>query len=383
MRILMVTTYFHPIVGGMERQALALAKALNHAGHTVTVATCRFPQLGPREVIDGIQVHRVIRPRARGVLYAASYLSSLSAFLVRWRRHYDLIHVHLLYLDAVAAGLLRARLGKPVLVKAACGGAFGDVARLSRVPGRWLFRAGLRHVDRIVAISRQIREELVGYGLPSARIMHIPNGVDAERFRPSSAREPLRQRLGLRGNVAIFAGRLDPQKSLPVLIDAWTIVASRLSDATLLPVGGGDQTEELKRLVQQRNLSARVLFCAEQPDVLPYLQAADLFVLPSLAEGMSNALLEAMACGLPCVATRIGGNLELIRDGDNGRLVEPNDPSRLAEALLEMLGDGEGSHRMGLAARQTVEERYAMPRITEQYLHLYRELLNGTAGATR
>ncbi|MBI3321372.1 MAG: glycosyltransferase family 4 protein [Candidatus Omnitrophica bacterium] len=376
-RVLMVATYFHPIVGGTERQAFALAKGLLKQGHSVTVATCRFPHLGAFEVVDGIPIHRVIRPHARGAVYAMSYLSSLMAFLVRWRRQYDVIHTHFLYLDAAAAGFLRTRLHKPVVAKAACGGTFGDVARWRRVPFGSLFRPALKQVDCIVALSRQVKEELLAYGLQSSRIVQVPNGVETERFRPADRRDVIRRTLGWQGRIVVFVGRLAPQKGLLNLLEAWAQVAPRLSDATLLLIGSGPQEEQLKRLARRLDLERRLRFVGEQADVLPYLQAADLVVLPSLAEGMSNALLEAMACGLPCVASRIGGNVELVTDGENGCLVEPGHPEQLAEAITRLLQDEQARRRFGAEGRHRVERHYAMGRITERYLTLYRDLLNG------
>ena len=379
MRILMVSTYFHPIVGGAERQALGLAKELIKAGHSVTVATCRFSGLSASEIVEGIQVHRAIRPIARGPVYATSYLASLIAFLIRERRRYDLIHAHLLFLDAAAAGALRARVRKPVVAKAACGGAHGDVARLKQTPFGSLVFSGVRRADRIVATSRQVEQELVGHGVERRRIIQIPNGVDTERFRPAADRDAVRRAMRLTGRVVVFVGRLHPQKGLTTLCEAWAVVAARCPDATLLMVGGGPQDAELKQLTGRLQLADRIRFCGEQRDVLPSLQAADLFVLPSLSEGLSNALLEAMACGLACVATRIGGNVDLVTDGETGLLVEPGHPQALAEAMIRVLDDEAARKRLGAAARLLVEGHYTMTAVSRQYLALYAELLNGGA----
>lgn len=376
MRILMVATYFHPIVGGAERQAFALAKALLRRGHSVCFATCRFPGLAAFEIVEGIPIHRVIRPVYRGAVYAGSYLASLMAFLVRWRRHYDLIHAHLLFLDAYAAGAIRAVLQKPVLAKAAGGGAFGDVSRLRRVPFSAWLRSGLRRVDRLVAPSREILEELIGHGFSATRIVEIPNGVDTEWFRPAADREAIRRALGLHGRVVSFAGRLAPEKGLPVLLEAWERVTSTLSDARLLLFGTGPQEQMLREQAQRLRCSDRVVFCGERPGLLPYFQASDLFVLPSLSEGMSNALLEAMACGRACIASRVGASGELITDGVNGLLVEPGDADGLAVALLRALADPEAAARLGSEARRTVEAGYSMTMVADRYVQLYQELIH-------
>lgn len=124
-------------------------------------------------------------------------------------------------------------------------------------------------------------------------------------------------------------------------------------------------------------MSERVIFLGHQEDVRPYLQASDVFALPSLAEGMANSLLEAMATGLPCVGTRVGGIVDLIVDGISGLLVEPGDAHRLAEAILRLLQDPDLATNLGVAARRTVERGYSIEQVAEQYVKLYQEMLNG------
>lgn len=381
MQVLMYTSLFHPLpfVGGSERQAHALAKALIRRGHSVTVVTQRFPHLTRFEVIEGIHVYRQILAVGHArPMYGLSYLLSSAASLLRHWRRYQIIHVHHLYLDAFAAGLLRRFFRKPVLAKAACGGYVGDMARLRRIRLSPLFFAAARRLDRIVAISDQIHEELIDHGFDPTRIVRIPNGVDTERFHPVLDREAAKRSLGLQGKLVSFAGRLDPQKGLVFLLQAWAGVAGKQPNATLLLLGTGPQEGELKEVADRLGMSERVRFLGQQGDIRPYLQASDVFALPSLAEGMSNGLLEAMATGLPCVGTRVGGNVDLIVDGLNGLLVEPSNAPRLAEAILRLLQDPDIATNLGVAARRTVDRGYSIEQIADQYVKLYQEMLNGT-----
>lgn len=377
--ILMYSNLFPPLpfIGGSERQAHALAKALIRRGHAVTVVTQRFPHLPPVEVIEEIQVYRGIVTLGRGPIYGLSYLLSSTLSLLRHRRRHQIIHVHHLYLDAFAAGLMSRFLRRPVLAKVACGGYVGDMARLKRTRLSPLFFAALRRLDRIVAISDQIQEELVDHGFEAKRIVRIPNGVDAEGFHPVRDREAAKRALGLRGKLVSFAGRLDPQKGLMYLLQAWQTVAAKEPDATLLLLGTGPQEGELKESAGRLGMSERVIFLGHQEDVRPYLQASDVFALPSLAEGMANSLLEAMATGLPCVGTRVGGIVDLIMDGISGLLVEPGDAHRLAEAILRLLQDPDLATKLGVAARRTMERGYSIEQVAEQYVKLYQEMLNG------
>ena len=380
LRVLMVTTHFHPDVGGTERQAHGLARELLKRGHLVRVGTHRPRGLRAFETVDGVPVYRVIRPFGRGAVYAGSYVASLIRLLIQWRSHYDVIHAHLLFLDAVAAGWMRARLKKPVIGKAACGGSFGDVARLQRLPFRGAFVSALRNLDRMVAPSRQVEAELCAFGFSLERIVRIPNGVDLSQFAPASDRDAVRRALRVRGRVVCCVGRLDPQKGLAVLVEAWRRVVAAFPDVHLWLIGKGPQEHELRRVAERLGLADRVWFGGGQPDVRSYLQAADIFVLPSLAEGMSNALLEAMACGLPCVATRIGGNEELITDRVNGVLVAAGDSNALADAIIRLFNDSAMAARMGRQTRQTVEQHYDLHAIADRYLTVYEDVLRHANG---
>ena len=374
----MCSSLFHPFIGGSERQAQALAKALVRRGHSVSVVTQRFRHLPPSEVIEGIPIHRQILAIEHGPIYGLSYLLSLTSFLLHHRKRYQIIHVHHLYLDSFAASLVRRFLRKPVLAKVACGGYVGDMARLKRTRFSPLFFAVLRRLDRIVAPSAQIHEELIDHGFDPKRIVRIPNMVDTEKFHPIVDREAAKRSLGLQGKLVSFAGRLDPQKGLMFLLQAWEMVAAKQPDVTLFILGKGPQEDELKELADRLGISKRVVFLGEKWDVKPYFQASDVFVLPSLAEGMSNVLLEAMATGLPCIVTRVGGNLDLIEDGINGLLVEPRDAHQLSEAILRLLQDHDFAINLGRAARQTVERGYSMKEVADRYIKLYQELLDET-----
>ncbi|MFQ5880867.1 MAG: glycosyltransferase family 4 protein [Candidatus Methylomirabilales bacterium] len=376
MQILMCTSLFHPFIGGSERQAQVLAKALIRRGHAVTVVTQRFPHLPPFEVIEGVPVYRDILTLGRGPVYGLSYLLSSALSLLRHRGRYQIIHVHHLYLDAFAAAVMGRFLRRPALAKVACGGYVGDMARLRQTLFSPLFFSLARRLDRIVAISSQIREELINHGFDPNKIVMIPNGVDTEKFHPVVDREAAKRSLGVQGKLVSFAGRLHPQKGLIFLLQAWERVVAKQADATLLLLGRGPQERQLREMADRLGISHRVTFLGEKGDVRPYFQASDVFVLSSLAEGMSNVLLEAMATGVPCVATRVGGNVDLVGDGINGLLVEPRNAHQLAEAILCLLQDPDFGTNLEVAARQTVEHGYSVEQVAGQYLKLYQELLD-------
>jgi glycosyltransferase involved in cell wall biosynthesis len=230
-----------------------------------------------------------------------------------------------------------------------------------------------------VAVSRALADEAVGLGVSPERIVFIPNGVDTALYHAvaASQRAELRGRLGLPdGPLALFVGRLHPVKLLSVLLYAWERVAERCGDAHLLLVGDGPQRAELEQQVATAGLGDRVTFLGAVADPVLYYQTANVFVLPSASEGLSNAMLEAMACGLPVVVTAVSGAADVVRDGKNGKLVPPNKPNALAEILIELIEDVEQRLELGDQARRTVARHYSMEAMGARYEQLYLALLS-------
>jgi len=175
----------------------------------------------------------------------------------------------------------------------------------------------------------------------------------------------------------MFTGRLHPQKNLPLLLEAWSVVA-RQHPANLILIGPGSDRQPLTELAGTLGIADRVQFVGAVDDPADYLRAAEVFVLPSLAEGMSNSLLEAMSTALPCVVSGIGGNTDLIADGQTGRLVRTASPQAWSQTLLELLENPGDARRLGLAARRRIEEEFALNVVVDRYLELYRRMIDGS-----
>lgn len=374
LRVAMVIHGYYPLIGGPERQLTALAPALAARGVDIHVITRRTPDLASFETIAGVSVHRL---PALGTRVTRSITFTLAAVRRIARLRADLIHAHDLYSPATIALLAKRLRNTPVVVKVPRGGDLGSINRLiSRELGRQRMAWLRREVDAFITISRDIDRELDAIGVPSDRRAAIPNGVDSTRFTPLSRPERvrLRQTLDLPpdGLVTIFTGRLATEKGLDDLLTAWSAVRSSHSGALLLLVGSGDQ----RRTLEDR-AGEGVRFAGSVLDVAPYLQAADLFVLPSVAEGLSNSLLEAMSTGLPCLATAVGGTPDLIDHGRNGWLVPPGEPTHLRQAILGLLANAELRRKLGRRARQHVETQYSLSRIADEMHELYRRLVFG------
>ncbi len=377
--VVMLVNEFPPLkVGGGERQAERLAVELARQGVRVGVLTRGRSDLPGDEERNGFWVHRVF-PLGIGKLRSLSFVLGAMFYLWRRRADYQLIHAHLAFAPAVAAALIGPALGRRVIIKFGNSGRFGDV-QVSQATLRGRLKLALlrRRADVVIALEPGMQAELKAAGFP--RIVRMPNGIAGREFRPPAERAQFKARLGLAGGeVMIYVGRLSPQKALPNLLRAAVDVFQQRPQARLVLVGDGPEAERLRALRAELGIAKQVRFAGNVADVRPYLWAADLFVLPSLSEGMSNALLEAMAAGLPCVATNVGAAAEMLDDGACGVLVPPGERAQLTSALLELLTDPQLRARLGAAAQRRVAERYDIVAVAAAYRRLYEALWNRSA----
>jgi glycosyltransferase involved in cell wall biosynthesis len=291
--------------------------------------------------------------------------------LARWlaANPVDLAYVSMLKHDAyVAVGQGRRR-GFPVVLRPEGAGATGDLAWQSWGRfGRSIARR-CKQADAVVSISREITLELLSAGYEPARIHALPNGVPVPArpwsVRPGWSSSPR----------AVYVGRLAPEKGLETLVDAWPSVRAEYPRARLVLVGEGPERPALQAQVERLGLSDAVELAGYAEDPSGRLRDADLFVLPSREEGMSIALLEAMALGIPLVATAIPGNRPLVQDGVHGRLVPPDNPQALARVLCEQWADFDRAVAQGQSARRRVNAEFSIAAVARKHMDLFRDLL--------
>jgi glycosyltransferase involved in cell wall biosynthesis len=385
MNVCMLSSRFYPIIGGAEQQAQRLSRRMRERGINAFVVTCRYRGLSPDESIDGIPVHRIrtiyrgMEPREK--IPSLHMMAGLLGYLIRNARRIDIIHVHGAGKMAMIANAAKRLIGRPVVVKIAtastAGTGEGDLYSAETAPLGSARLFLLKASDALIATTEQIRQELLDRGAPTHRIALIPNGVDTGRLTPPTPEEKriLREKLNITGEtVSLFVGRLIKRKGVDTLLRAWGDVVVEFPDAVLLVAGAGEEEETLKGAARSLGLGANVVFvgAVDPAKIGSYFKAADICIFPSRSEGMPNVLLEAMSCGVPVVASAIGGVVDVITSGENGLLVQPDDHGALAAAVKRVLA-GAGTV-FGEKGRKTVIEGYSLDTVTDRYIELYEAL---------
>lgn len=231
--------------------------------------------------------------------------------------------------------------------------------------------------EAIVAVSEDVKTKLVRFtGMRISKVHVVCNGVDTDVFRPDThVRSRARQEWGISEEAVVFGtvGRLVPVKDQATLLHAFALLCRREPRAVLVIIGDGELRETLRALARELEIDARVHFMGQRQDIHRLLPGMDVFMLSSESEGLSVSLLEALACSLPAIATRAGGNPELIHDGVNGQLVAVGNRVEMAEAMHSLSQDPELRQRMGRQARAGCMERYSFAAMIHAYERLYEQ----------
>lgn len=371
---------FRPFVGGAERQAEKLAVALAAAGCRVTIITPRLDPDSPgREEVSDVTIERFpLADLSRG--YPVPGIALLNIPYILWQvaravsarlQGADVLHCHLASLQSAGAALAGRIAGIPLLCKAATADDQSDLGEIKKTGASgwlmaWLVRT---FIQNWVATTAAVAMALVRAGIEPNKIVRIPNGVELADGL-NRARQVGRVRRFL------YLGRLSKtaHRDVPTLVRAFARMASKHSDLELAIVGGGDLLDETKQLAKTCIGQDRILMpgfdCPEK-----WLAWADCFVLPSRLEGLSNALLEAMAAGLPCIANDIPPNREVLDDGNAGVLVPVDNCEALEKAMLDMVESSGRAAHFALKAKQRAEQCYSIKAVAARYVRLYESLL--------
>jgi glycosyltransferase involved in cell wall biosynthesis len=380
MSVLMFCPQFRPVVGGAERQAEKLAGALTEAGCRVTILTPRLdPDSPDSERVNQVTIERFpLTDLARR--YPVSGVAVLNIPYIVWQiaravwprlKGADVLHCHLASLQTVGAALASRIAHVPVLCKAATADHHSDLGEIRKTgaSGRlvaWLVRT---LIQTWVATTAAVEAALIRAGVEPRKIVRIPNGVELPD-------EPSTRGGAERVRGFLYMGRLSMNtgRDVPTLVRAFDRLATIYPDLELAIVGGGELLEETRRLAETCAARDRIhLPGFDRPE--KWLAWADCFVLPSRREGLSNALLEAMAAGLPCIANDIPPNREVLDDGKAGVLVPVENCDALEAAMRDMVDDVGKARRFALTAKERAERCYSIRAVADRYTHLYESLL--------
>jgi len=374
----MLSDYYPPHVGGgVERVVSELCGGLVRKGHTVRVLTLAT-RPAPAEQVDGAA--SVVRVPATDLTTAVGFQFAVSVRLPfalrRQAREFrpDVVHAHNFFFRTTEAAALPGLGlgGVPLVTTLHLGRPEGGSPFLRFLMRGYEATAGrviVRRTSHVTAVSEAVAahaRRMTGGRVP---VTTVPNGVDLDRFRPASPAEPVTRK------VVLFVGRFVPNKGPDVLLRSAPAVLAQHPETSFLFVGDGPMHSRLERLARSLSVSHAVHFPGLRNDVDDLMRDASVFARPSHLEGLPLTVLEAMASGLPVVATPVGGTPELVRDGETGYLVPPDDPEALAGAICSLLDDPQHARRMGRRGRATVEAGYGWDSVTERTEDVYREVL--------
>jgi sugar transferase (PEP-CTERM/EpsH1 system associated) len=362
-------------VGGLENGVVNLVDNLPEYRHAI-VALTEITQFRERIRAADVAFVAMHKPPGHGVwIYPQLY---------RLFRQMKPAVVHTRNLAALEMTVAAFAAGVPVRVHGEHGRDVGDLDGSS--PRHWWIRRAYRpFVHHYVALSADLERYLVRrVGVRPARIAQIYNGVDTVRFAPASVREPIAgcpfddPRLLVFGGV----GRMVAVKDPVTLVRAYVELRARADHVRLMMIGDGPLRATALDVARNAGLERDVWMPGERGDVPALLRGMDCFVLPSLGEGISNTILEAMATGLPVIATDVGGNAELVRQGVTGRLVRAGDSHALAQAMLDVVHDRATFERAGAAGRSRALSQFSLDGMIRRYRNLYDTLLRASAART-
>jgi len=359
--------------GGAETQLVNLAIKLKERGWDVQVVSMLPPQAYINELkssnipVESLNINRD-KPDPRGIFRLAKII---------WRERPQIVHSHMIHANLLAR-FIRLFTPIPILICTAHStqesGKRGSL-RIREI----MYRVTDSLCDITTQVSRFGLERYIQVGaVPRHKIIFIPNGIDTNRFYPSyETGRNLRHNLGLNDEfVWLAVGRFEEAKDYPTMVQAFRLILQEYENTILLIAGQGSLKKEIEQYAKQLHIREKIIFLGVRKDIPELMNVADAYVMSSAWEGLPMVLLEAAATGLPIVATNVGGNGEVVLDGESGFLVPPQNSKALAESMLKLMSlEPDERRKMGERGRKHIEENYSLDRVIEQWEILYKKLL--------
>ena len=386
LRLVLVTRRYWPLVDETENLLASMAAEFARQGVQVTVLTARKQADWPERVVcQGVPIVRLWHPPPE-VCGEFRYRRALTRWLRMHASEFDLAYVCGLRRDAGAALAAARSAGFPVVLRAERAGLSGDLHWQLEARGGARLKRACYQADALVAPCRAVEREFIAAGYPRGRIHRLTNGVpmvptrtadDRLAARVALAEEHVWLEMLPQAPLAVAAGPLEESHGFNHLVAGWPGIVARWPNARLWIVGQGSCRGKLLTQIEALGMSSWITLPGAFDELEDVLAAADLFVLPALEEGMSPALLQAMAMGLPIVATDIPAHRELIVANEHGLLVPAEDSDALTAAMECLLDDPALATQLGWAARTRVEREFSFDRMVEEHLSLFESLRAG------
>jgi L-malate glycosyltransferase len=417
LKILMVIAAFHPYIGGAEKQAHKLAEELMQKGIEVSVVTGRWNNnLKKIEKINGLKIYRnsvslnflnkeklntdagifdtiileknikfrkikLFLRKLFNRFRVYFYQLTLFYFLIKHRKNYDIIHVHQVLYPAFVSALCGKILKKPVIAKVGNSGYNSDINQIKKFSeGKLQLRYIFKHITKIICTTSAMEKEFRQEGLPDYKIVKIYNGVAVENFKRSYKN----------CNSILFIGRFIYNKNIFILLHAFSVIINTINkDAKLMLVGDGPEREIIHNHINELGIAENTVLTGMVNNTEKYIKECDIFILPSLVEGLSNSLIEAMSYSMPCIVSNIDGNIEVIGNSqqagkintsdfiktENGLLFNPEDIYGLVNAYNYLYKDEQARVKTGKGAFARIKSAFDIKLIARKYEELYKGIL--------
>ncbi|MEM2788654.1 MAG: glycosyltransferase [Candidatus Bathyarchaeia archaeon] len=402
MRVIKVREFTYPTyVGGIETCLHQLTTALAELGAKVTLLTCSEKGLPKHERKGNLEVRRIellgligtltSRLKSHGTLYGivarALFLLTLPIHLIKAVKETgaEIMHVHCLCaLSALPASITKLLARKPLIITMH-GTFLGHYSKAAKPPLSWIIPAAekaylrLKLYDKILVEDKYTYRTLRNIGIPKEKIQALPYpGIDTRKFKEA---QPIKELSGLDKPIILHHGRLVQKRGIKTLIEAMPKIIEEAPKAKLIIAGEGPEKQRLKRLAEALGVASHVAFLGLVPyEQIPSLiKSSTVVVIPSLIEGHSTSIIEAMASAKPVIATRVGGITEIIKDGETGILVDPENPNQIANAVIKVLKNRNLAKTIAEKAAEKAEE-YDVRRLAERELNMYMSLINKKKG---
>ncbi|MEW6096777.1 MAG: GT4 family glycosyltransferase PelF [bacterium] len=354
------------IRGGLEAGIVGRVNRLNSTYFNPSI--CCFIEGGPltKLVRDGIDVVELKKKEGNDFTLPFKLMNLFK------KKHIHIVYTH--NWGTLCEGVIGAKLASVPIVIHQEHGTVIDVIKSKKIRF-WAQQFIFNFVDQITTVSESLRRLMIeSLGIDKKKIITILNGVDIDRFKNKINRNKEREKLGLRTDEPVIGtvGRLVPVKGHKTLLYSMLNLKKQIQGIKLLLIGDGPLRNELEELIKKLGLSENVLMLGEREDIPQLLKTMDVFVLPSLFEALSRTILEALASEVPVVTTSVGGNSEVIIHGSNGLLVPPQNPEKLAQAIITLLSDKDKSNAFRVAGRKLVEEKFSIQRMVEDDEKLFK-----------